>query len=560
MIKLKYKSWRTETALAILSSVLFALPAAAFIIQGDPADGEIEMPAATVDTVSEEHHVGHSGSNGNQQVSSIYLFELPDISSSADIFNSALLFSHNNNSGSFQSNPANADVWGLGYVASTAIPTTWHFSGNTDTRTGNDLGTGIGTNPVVKVAESILSPESEDPSISPHRIAVADSGLKDFLQLLYDEGASEGDYAVIRINVDEGLSTLNRRFDLASADDVDVADRPELRINESTVLLFDTFDDGDRVNGADPRDTDWYSVGNFSSFGVVAGFDGNGLANVLTSSPARELGAFPEVVLEELGDFVRFSVDFQGTFYFGVSAEAFRMGLYSSGGAPVTADTTSSSNADAYEGNMVKMSTKGQFDFAGTRFALWGDPAPTLLGGNSSSGPHPHNDSFSREENGVTVAQGDVYNLTMTITKTSETGTTTRAQLQNLDPLALENVVLIGEDPGSSNSDSNVFFRFDSVVMGSNPGQEAADFIADNILVETGVSRTVANAEAATAAVELVFSTQPGVRYGLEAATDLAAADWTDQGVTVIGDGGTSRVYDSGLVDPDKAYRLTQKP
>jgi hypothetical protein len=565
MTKLKSMNTDLATVLGIALPVLFSWPAHAVIIPGDPADGEINSFDNTVDTTEEEHLVGHQGTtNGTEQVSSIYLFELPDFSSSAEIYNAALFFTHNNNSGSFSTNPANADVWGLGYVPSTPISTTWHFSGDSDTRTGNDLGTGVGTNPVVKIVENILTPDSDDPGASPRRIAAPDSGLLDFLHLIYDQGASEGDFAVVRINIDQAVSISNRRFDIASADDPEIANRPELRINENTVLLFDPFDDGDRTNGTDPRDTDWFSVGNFNSFGVVPGFDGDGLFNVLTSSPARELGGFPEVLLEELGDFIRLSVDFQVTFGFGFKEEAFRMGLYHSKGTPVTSDTTSGSSGDPYEGNMIKMSLTGQFG-SNDDAALWGDPPVSLLGGNPSAGSggtFPFGQNIAGEDDWLTVVTGGVYNVSLIITKTSTTGTTLRAQLENLDPSAMEIAYLLGEDNVgiTNNADGAAYVQFDAVVMGSNPGNEAADFIADNIRVETSVTRTVASAAAATDAIELVFSTQPGVRYGLEAATDLIAPDWTDQGVTVIGDGGSVRVYDPDPFDPDRAYRLTQKP
>ena len=95
--------------------------------------------------------VGHFASTSSPPTvgsTAILFFQLPSSNDVGSVYNAALTFSLNDKSGSFVTNPANADIWGVGYVASPVIDTDWYLAGNNDLRPGVNLG----GNPVVKIA------------------------------------------------------------------------------------------------------------------------------------------------------------------------------------------------------------------------------------------------------------------------------------------------------------------------------------------------------------------------------------------------------------------------
>lgn len=538
-----------------LSIGLLALPAIGIVIPGDPADGKIRFDNGTVDTSGETIALGHRGTNGVELVSGILLFELPDLGGSSNVNDAALQFSFLNRSGSFSTNPANVDIWGLGFVATTAIDTNWHLLGDTDTRTGNNLGTGIGTNPVIKISDNFLTEDSNEPTDDPYRMALPGQGLTDFIKLVYDQGAVSGNYAVIRVNVDEATSIGNRGFDIASANASNETARPVLSINENTILLLDPFTDGDLTNGADPRDTDWYTVTSSLTLSVVDDSGGIGDGNALNvnmgTTGRRFVCGFPGVTLANPGDFIQLHCTFRPTLALG-STEAFRMGLMTARGSPVTENVAWSSGDSPYEGYLVRMSTDGITGGPFGDLSTVGMVAGTFLAGST--------DFLSRFTNALVVAAADVHTLQYTITRASTTQMTTRIELSN----PTTDVVLNGMDPGTDADTNDWTFvdTFDAVGMGVGNDDDRINFRVDNVVVETSVPlfQVVPHTNVLADVVELEVETQRGIRYALQEASDLVTSNWTGTGYILNGDGTFLRVYDPNAIEPSKTYRMENQP
>ena len=86
----------------------------------------------------------------------IAYFKLPEVLTSAHLTEADLQFTLSNLGDNVL---GNLDIYGLGYVQgtpSTVVPSSWYFDQADDTRTGNDLGTNIGTNTVTKIADNAL--------------------------------------------------------------------------------------------------------------------------------------------------------------------------------------------------------------------------------------------------------------------------------------------------------------------------------------------------------------------------------------------------------------------
>ncbi|MFZ4470710.1 MAG: hypothetical protein ACOYOZ_15720, partial [Pirellula sp.] len=92
------------------------------------------------------------------------------------------------------------DLYGLGYVDEPVLSASWQFAGDNDTRTGNQLGTGIGAASVTKIVDSFI-PEGS----SVGNRTVSGPSLVAFLRSLYAAGARGGDYAVLRLNMNANV-------------------------------------------------------------------------------------------------------------------------------------------------------------------------------------------------------------------------------------------------------------------------------------------------------------------------------------------------------------------
>jgi hypothetical protein len=526
-----------------------ALPTQGVVIPGDEADGRIMTN--TVFTGGTEIGVGHYGdTTATFGATAIFFFKLPAPEDLGAVRNAVFSFSLNDKSGSFVTDPASADVWGIGYVNDPVIDPDWYLAGDDDLRTGVN----IGANKVMKLADDLMSPSTLDPASPANRVVLPDPTLAEFIALLYDQGASAGSYAVIRMNIDVPTSSVNRRFDVATADDPIVAARPELAINENTVLLYDPFEDGDRTNGDDPLDTDWYRVTDTSDqnflLAVTNDSAGTGSGNALNVEmgeiDSRFVGGFPEVTLADPGDFLQLTVTFRPTFVVLGNTEKFRLAILTSGGNPIGADTGSSSSAAHYSGYMLRMSTGGSNpdDLSVTQSNQ--HFPQSFLGGSGTN-----LDFMVRNANAVVVDESDIYSLTYTLTRSSATQIAAR--------VVLNDAVLDGSDPGTDSDAHDWKFNdtFDAIGWGCNGG-DGVWFIADDIRVESnvGLVDVVAHEDVVVEAIESVFDTQPGVAYGLEEAADLVGGEWTPTGYRVKGDGAPMRVYDPEATQPNTTYRL----
>lgn len=160
------------------------------------------------------------GGGGQHGFAGIAYFKLPDVLTSADLTDADLQFTL---SGLGDSVLGNLDIYGLGYVQgtpSTTVPGSWYFDQADDTRTGNDLGTHIGTNQVTKIADNALLAATTNADGVVHSTTPSqDTTLAAYIRQLYDNGATANDYAIIRFNVDAYMTPggNQNRYNIGSA-------------------------------------------------------------------------------------------------------------------------------------------------------------------------------------------------------------------------------------------------------------------------------------------------------------------------------------------------------
>ena len=131
----------------------------------------------------------------------IAFFELPDLSSY--YIQSAQLTLTVVSGGSMPT--ANADLYVLGYVSSPpSLVSSWLLTSDTETRDGDTLGTGIGSDTPLKLADNLVTAGTTmNPGNTSQTNATQSITLAQYLTSLYDVyGAVAGDYVVIRVNPD----------------------------------------------------------------------------------------------------------------------------------------------------------------------------------------------------------------------------------------------------------------------------------------------------------------------------------------------------------------------
>jgi hypothetical protein len=201
--------------------------AASIEIRTDTSDGIAVLNGTPGDHASGENHLV-AGVSGDYlyRKSSILFFKLPDIGNSADILSADLRILYlrgDDNNGTQDS----ADVWGLGYetVAAPVIDHSWYHDSNTDT------GAGVNVPSRTKIQDAIISGRGNTPNQWHSTDETGDANLLRFLRYLYDNGATEGNFAIIRINYDSVPSTSPmERYVFASGDAVPIDWAPTLTV------------------------------------------------------------------------------------------------------------------------------------------------------------------------------------------------------------------------------------------------------------------------------------------------------------------------------------------
>lgn len=211
--------------------------------------------------------VGSGGASGDLAAyNGALLFELPERGARSANLEFTLT------SGSATTSGTNVDLWGLGYLTGTpAVDSAWFIAADLDTRTGNDLGTNIGSTAVTKIQDNILLGAS-NPGIG-SRIetdASGDQALLAFIDSLYDHGASAGDHAVLRLNPDADPTVTYGRYDVGSAN-LGNDDAPVLTLVGDTLSVDIGQDASDAV--LQPGWNEMLGPGGSSTVPLVASFD-----------------------------------------------------------------------------------------------------------------------------------------------------------------------------------------------------------------------------------------------------------------------------------------------
>jgi hypothetical protein len=142
--------------------------------------------------------ISGTGGTGTQDYNGVAFFELPEQPMTA----ATLSLPSVTFSGVMPS--ANIDVWGLGYTNAPALTTAWFCTNDVDSRV---LLNGY---PPVKLADNIVTAGQTAVAGNIWQPTAAQAeDLRWFLNGLYNKGAKPGDYAVIRVNMDNRQQPVN---------------------------------------------------------------------------------------------------------------------------------------------------------------------------------------------------------------------------------------------------------------------------------------------------------------------------------------------------------------
>ncbi len=221
-----------SAALAIAVAVgVPAANAAIISVPGDVADNTVYSTGGLDWNGQQELRLGSEGSP-QRSVSAILVFALPDLGGLA-ISTADLSFAAKDNI--WDTTNLTADVYGVRVDSSSAVVAADHYTGADDPN-------------ATKIQDAMLdwtlwpgtggAPEFVDVATDD----TGDANLASWLQAQYDGGASAGDYAFIRVNMDQEPSANYRRFIIAAADNTSGASTPVLTIETvpepGTLLLL----------------------------------------------------------------------------------------------------------------------------------------------------------------------------------------------------------------------------------------------------------------------------------------------------------------------------------
>jgi hypothetical protein len=178
---------RPKLTLTLSDASALAATECAFLSYSHANDGGVYATG----TSTANDLISGTGGTGTQDYNGIAFFPLPEQPlTSASLSLPAVTFS-----GVMPS--ANIDVWLLGYQSAPALTTAWYCT--------NDVGNGVATNafPPVKLADNIVTAGQTYASGNvwqPNK--PQKEKLRQYLNGLYLKGAKPGDYAILRVNMD----------------------------------------------------------------------------------------------------------------------------------------------------------------------------------------------------------------------------------------------------------------------------------------------------------------------------------------------------------------------
>lgn len=203
------------TALASTTFLLLSTQASAFVISingetlfQDPSSGSVSVftqinpnvisvgPFSSTDVEGSIGVVGTFSAGSRRRTDFFFFFELPTVSSSADILSASASLGYLSKA---DAPSYNIDLWGLGFTDTGVIDPAWRLFGNTD----SDPGVGVASR--TKIQDNLITP-----GLAPPTTALTDAAgnatFVTFLQSLYDAGAEGGDLAIFRLNPDAFLN------------------------------------------------------------------------------------------------------------------------------------------------------------------------------------------------------------------------------------------------------------------------------------------------------------------------------------------------------------------
>lgn len=320
----------------------------------------------------------------------------------------------------------------------------------------------------------------------------------------------------------------------------------------STTVVEDSFGDGRRTAGRDPRAIEWFSneVSSGAPTALSVGPDGALVSNALIAdNPAVPAGTFvtravvglftgsPQT-LGTVGDTLTLSLDFRLASPLTASSEnRFRFGLYTTSGTVSTGDGSAATRDD-----------KGYW--AQTAYGpLAGNTGLLKEGGDGTSRLMEGGDIAQLgAEGSATINSSAKHTGILTITRTGVRELTLRMKILNVSGTVLVDVTRVDANP--------VTYTFDEVVLSMH--SHKLDYRVDNVKVITGGEEATLTPIALGSRRELFVDTSliaSITRATLELQTPRVAemslnfmerpweGSWSGQGPTILKDGDVYRMY-----------------
>ncbi len=292
-------AWSSVIAVLLCLAVLFPTQTRATIFEaGSHPNNRTVYGDGTLHNYT-DFFIGSGG--GNLGFAGLAYFELPELRENNKLTDANLEFWL---TGGASTVAGNVDVWGLGYSSgippTTPPPANWYFDEETDTRTGNDLGTNIGTATVTKIANNFIpSTRPAAPPLEVNTTSAQDITLAGWVQSLYDDhGAQAGDYAIVRLNLDYyDPGTSSGRYHVGSSK-APAGQQPVLSLDMTIDNSLITATASSYWTGSTPHRTPQQAVNGDG----LTGMSHNNAAQNVWLSAATPAGGGEEWFRVDLGD------------------------------------------------------------------------------------------------------------------------------------------------------------------------------------------------------------------------------------------------------------------